>query len=732
MRRVIITTLLAVIFSGYLAAASAGRPVGATVAAPAPLGAGKNKTDLDVFGFDGNGEIKSMPAGSNNWDLRWPGYNIIRTLTNSQNKNFLFLLNGYTGEAQTFELKADGSIGKSPWWTGLKPNAALRCTNADIFRSRNGNVLVTQDALTGTVRTFTLNDDGSPMASYTEKTLVDMQDKNVFQVYYNPGLGYQMIGVDTWTGKAVAYGLNMQKSAGATWTKGWTSLDSLYLDEKNYRLLYKAAGDPYRKPDPEVSLKGRFIFQVVGSDGIAAQTIQDIPMIGDFSSVRFIKYPSESGATNIGVLFYKRTTGNFVLYEVNLETGIGGSIDNGTFVEPDLSTTPYTDLQPCVVEGKSYLAFVSADGAKPLSYEQANAYGQTIYDKMYDTAVGYQLILAQSGRTMYRQAWGKLKLDHVPSSEIDMTTHTQLETGSVSKMITALTVLKLAEQGKIDLSAPISNYLAPDQFNPGSWAETTPVRALLTHTSGVSSNDCKLLKNDAKVDCAPFFAKTPDLPCDPNAPGGFNCKRSYNGSNYRALRKIIEFVTNKETSSQITDETHDLWANDIGLGEITCHRNSDAFYYGVCEDPMQQNCYAFNNRYWQRIQQTDVDQNGWLPGCSSRHWYASSRELMAFLGAIRYRQILKNSAMTDYLLRTDLNDLWGDPGSTAVAWGLPASLSGGTVLGKGGYLPLPAADAAALAYIARLPYNCDVAVLLNTKTKGLSTLVNNTFQTVMP
>lgn len=725
MRRFIIIIMLAAIFCG--AFASTGRPVRA--AAPAA----KDKTDLDVFGFESNGDIKNAPAGSNDWNLRWPGYNIIRTLNTRLDKRLLFLLNGYTGEAQTFELNADGSVGKSPWWTGLNPNPALRCTNADIIKSRDRNVLVTQDAFTGTVRTFTLNEDGSPVASYTEKTLEDMKDKNLFQVYYSSSEGYQMIGVDTWTGSAVVYWLNMLKSGEATWERGWTSLDSLYLNDARYRLLYKAAGDPYRKPDPEVSLKGQFVVQIVGSDGITAQTIQDIPFNGNFSSVRFVELPaSADGARNIAVLFYKRSTGNFILYEFNPQSGLGSHIDNGTFVEPDLSITPYTDFQPCVVGGKTYLAFVSADGTKALSYQQANAFGQAIYDNMNDKTVGYQFILAQSGRTMYRQAWGKLRLDHLPPFETDMTTRSQLEVGSVSKMITALTVLKLAEQGLIDLSAPISNYLAPGQAGQNSWATWTPVRNLLTHTTGVSSNSCTLDAATGTVDCAPFFAKTQDPDCDPDAPGGFNCKWDYNGSNYRALRKIIEFVKNKQTSSQITDLTHELWANDIGLGEITCRRNGHAFYYGPCNGA--QDCYNFNNKDWQREQQTDVDQDNWLPACSSRHWYASSRELMAFLGAIRYRQILKNSAFTEFLLSTDLYDVGGIPGSTALSWEPPVAVIGGNILGKAGNLPLP--NSAARAYIARLPYNCDVVVQLNTRwpqgSTTVPTIVRNTYQAIVP
>jgi hypothetical protein len=726
-----------------VASSRRGGTASAASLTPAMMGGTKEKTDLDTFTLNWDDTVRRIPVGNIDWQTRVPGFNILRSFTNTSNKRILFILNGNTGEAESFILNADGSLSPTGWWTALQPLPELRCTGADIFPGRSGPKLVTQDSLTGRVRIIPLNQDGSPnLKGMTVSELPDMQDKNLFQIFNHAVYGYQMIGADTWSGRAAVYGLNMSKIDDKDWTLGWTSMDHLYLDGRTYRLLYKAAGDPYKKPAETTDQIGRVQVQIVEANGNADQNLPDTQIDGNYSSARFVEIPdAEGGASKYGVLFYRRTTGEYLLYGFNTQTGLGQKIDHNQFVEPTLKETPpYVDLHTCVVGGKPLMAFVSADNMKPLGFAQANALAETIYDTIKDKTVGYQFILAQSGRIMHRRAYGKLKLDHVASSEINMTTHSQLETGSVSKVITALTVLKLADQGVIDLSAPISTYLAPDQFNPGSWAETTPVRNLLTHTSGVSSNACKLFKDDAKVDCAPFFALTPDQPCDPNAPGGFNCNRVYNGSNYRALRKIIEFVQtaakqkSMTTSKDITDATHDLWANDIGLGEITCQRNPNAFYYGVCDDPMKQDCYSTsNNLLWQRIQQTNVDGKGWLPGCSSRHWYASSRELMAFLGAIRYRQILKNSpSMTEYLLRTDLNDLGGNPGSTAVAWDPPAPLSGGTVLGKGGNLPLPAANAAARAYIARLPYNCDVVVLLNTELTGTSALVNNTFQTLMP
>ena len=60
--------------------------------------------------------------------------------------------------------------------------------------------------------------------------------------------------------------------------------------------------------------------------------------------------------------------------------------------------------------------------------------------------------------------------------------------GSVSKLITAAAVLKLAETGKIDLDAPVSDYL--EDFAPRGGLPDNPVtvRMLLNHQSGLESD----------------------------------------------------------------------------------------------------------------------------------------------------------------------------------------------------------------------------------------------------
>jgi CubicO group peptidase (beta-lactamase class C family) len=106
---------------------------------------------------------------------------------------------------------------------------------------------------------------------------------------------------------------------------------------------------------------------------------------------------------------------------------------------------------------------------------------------------------------------------------VPMTPDRYFQIGSISKSFIALTVLSLADQGKINLDAPLASYL-PDVPLP---AEPITVAQVLSHTSGLS-------------DGAPFFPRTPDgrLWCG-FAPGS---RFSYSNTGYGLLGRLIEGV----------------------------------------------------------------------------------------------------------------------------------------------------------------------------------------------
>jgi len=94
-------------------------------------------------------------------------------------------------------------------------------------------------------------------------------------------------------------------------------------------------------------------------------------------------------------------------------------------------------------------------------------------------APGAAVLVARGGKVLLRKGYGQASVElKVPVSP-DMV----FRIGSMTKQFTAVGILLLAEEGRVDLQAPISRYLAK---TPSSWAKIT-VEMLLNHTSGLPS-----------------------------------------------------------------------------------------------------------------------------------------------------------------------------------------------------------------------------------------------------
>ena len=88
------------------------------------------------------------------------------------------------------------------------------------------------------------------------------------------------------------------------------------------------------------------------------------------------------------------------------------------------------------------------------------------------------VLLARRGRVLFQKAYGLAdRANHKPN-----TLDTQFRFGSMGKMFTTVAIMQLAQDGKVDLNAPIGSYLA-NYPNQGVAAKVT-IANLLTHTGG--------------------------------------------------------------------------------------------------------------------------------------------------------------------------------------------------------------------------------------------------------
>lgn len=121
---------------------------------------------------------------------------------------------------------------------------------------------------------------------------------------------------------------------------------------------------------------------------------------------------------------------------------------------------------------------------------------------------------------------------------------TRYRIASITKLFTATLVLQLADEGRIDITAPVSRYLP--KYPAG---DRIPVRALLNHTSGLPNPDADITFERAVSEGIPLY----QLPHDTDAllrdyasgppdhePG---TQFDYNNADYIVLGKLIEAVT---------------------------------------------------------------------------------------------------------------------------------------------------------------------------------------------
>jgi CubicO group peptidase (beta-lactamase class C family) len=111
-----------------------------------------------------------------------------------------------------------------------------------------------------------------------------------------------------------------------------------------------------------------------------------------------------------------------------------------------------------------------------------------------------------------------------------VTTGTRFEIGSIGKSFTAVALLQLVEDGRLDLSAPVTEYLA--WFDAGPGPEITP-HQLLTHTAGlIEGSD---LSADSRFD---VWALRREARADPG-------RYHYSNVGFRVLGYVLEELTGR-------------------------------------------------------------------------------------------------------------------------------------------------------------------------------------------
>jgi CubicO group peptidase (beta-lactamase class C family) len=136
-----------------------------------------------------------------------------------------------------------------------------------------------------------------------------------------------------------------------------------------------------------------------------------------------------------------------------------------------------------------------------------------------------------------------------------VTDHTVFPIASISKTFAATAAMRLVEQGKLDLRAPVRTYLPDFRVQDEAVSRDVTISHLLTHTSGWEGQVSGPERGDATL--ANFMTTITDLM--QLAPPG--AAWSYNNAGFSVLGRVIEVVT----GTSINRAMRDLVFTPVGL-----------------------------------------------------------------------------------------------------------------------------------------------------------------------
>ncbi len=124
----------------------------------------------------------------------------------------------------------------------------------------------------------------------------------------------------------------------------------------------------------------------------------------------------------------------------------------------------------------------AANAASQQKYRQTTAMlDQFVRREMADKQLpGISVALVDGSNIVWQQGYGFSD----PKAKAPITADTVFRVGSVSKLFTDIAVMRLVEQGKLDLDAPVTKYL-PDFKPRNSFGKSITLRQLMSHRSGL-------------------------------------------------------------------------------------------------------------------------------------------------------------------------------------------------------------------------------------------------------
>ena len=332
--------------------------------------------------------------------------------------------------------------------------------------------------------------------------------------------------------------------------------------------------------------------------------------------------------------------------------------------------------------------------------DSAAAIAETLVAAGLVTGIQYAMII--DGEIAVSEISGVYSL----VEERELTTDDLFGAGSVSKMFTAAAAMKLVEDGKLDLSKPVTEYLPDFKMADPRYAKIT-TRMLLNHSSGLSGStlgNAFLFGDNDQGATTNLLGKLESqmLRFDP---GAFSV---YCNDGFTLAQILVERVSGQSFTQYLREtffiplgmELTKTSADDFDLNDL-----ADAYPYG-----------AVTLR-----ELANVVGTGGV--------YTTAEELCRFSLALTGEEILSKDSATQMMAKEYLNGVWPkDAEDNMLGYGLgwdcvdlyPYNQYGITALTKGGDTPAYHASLVALP-----EYGIAVAVLSAGGSSSICTYVAN-------
>jgi len=274
-------------------------------------------------------------------------------------------------------------------------------------------------------------------------------------------------------------------------------------------------------------------------------------------------------------------------------------------------------------------------GVAPAHAQDADRMAEVVETEAASGSFMGAALVAKGDQVILDEAWGSANLEW----GVDNTSLTKFRIGSVTKQFTAVSILLLQEQGKLNLDDPIKTHF-PDA--PEAWDAIT-IRHLLQHTSGITN--VTSLDEFGRFKFLPItqeelIAKFEDLPLE-FEPG---TRWSYSNSGYVLLSALVAKLSEQEYGDFVREKLFDpLGMKETGIDDSAVILPKRAAGYSPGENG------AVNAEYV----------NMGIP-TGAGALYSTTGDLLRWQRALFGGQVLSEASMAEYLTPAPFDAFSGD------------------------------------------------------------------------